>query len=325
MILYKLYPKPPFSRFRTSNDGLDITDYMIHSDTLFSSLVNVHAQVYGKEDTDEWVKDFETDQLSISSAFIGLEQEGKVIYFFPKPTMLMEHELIPEHRKASAAMQWVSEGLLQKILDHYDSDSRCSFLQIKDCVKSKDGKFWCLPEESGSLPNIVTKQVKPGLEIDRQTGGAVEGMLYNQTDWMLPSKTKEWYPFLFVLAKGEQQKLAACLRLLADTGIGGKRSTGAGQFERVEVSDWSWQQPSDKGLEYHLSLLNPEANEMDKLRYYELKVRAGHYAGRQQELMPHVNMVGEGAVTQQGTTGRLVSLSQTPPIIRYGKSFTLEF
>jgi CRISPR/Cas system CSM-associated protein Csm4 (group 5 of RAMP superfamily) len=50
--------------------SLDDTSLIMHSDTFFSGLVNVHQRVFGTEATDAFVGEFrEKENITISSAF----------------------------------------------------------------------------------------------------------------------------------------------------------------------------------------------------------------------------------------------------------------
>jgi CRISPR-associated protein Csm4 len=134
------------------------------------------------------------------------------------------------------------------------------------------------------------------------------------------------------------ERLRACIRLLADEGIGGERSAGCGGFAGVEEKPWTVPGAGKGDKWVSLSLSIPEdAAAFSAYEFYRLQMRGGSaiplndqvdvqgFAGfdRQQ-----VQMVSEGAVLSANANGMIANLAintgSDQPIWRYGKLITLK-
>jgi CRISPR-associated protein Csm4 len=83
------------------------------------------------------------------------------------------------------------------------------------------------------------------------------------------------------------EQLKACMRLLADNGIGTDRTTGHGQFEFDEQTDVkiSFNLPDNATHQMSLSLYCPQKTEIEELdnSYYDLIKRGGYIASPQND------------------------------------------
>lgn len=71
--------------------------------------------------------------------------------------------------------------------------------------------------------------------------------------------------------------MLAVIRLMADEGLGGKRSQGMGTLGEVVIEEWTEKMFSGEGRYYmSISSVYPGLNEVDKLVYYELTERSGY-------------------------------------------------
>jgi len=63
------------------------TSHFLHSDTLFSAIINAWA-VKNRETVDEFIAICKRGEFKISSGFYCVETDGKTVFFLPKPVSL---------------------------------------------------------------------------------------------------------------------------------------------------------------------------------------------------------------------------------------------
>ena len=109
--------------------------------------------------------------------------------------------------------------------------------------------------------------------VDRVAGATVEGLLFQRQETFYDARRSGlWFA---VWADGNHwPRLQAAFRFIADTGLGGKRSVGKGQFE-FSVLDRRWEDvfPSVEGGRFlSLSHYVPAAPDESRPEAYELEV-----------------------------------------------------
>lgn len=333
----KLKPGKPFS---------ETTDEIIHSDTLFSALVNCCLLLYGKDKTNEFVETFRKRENSISSLLYGIRNDNDAVRFYPKPTIITRAEtkgLIQS--KTIRKIKYVSEGLLKAILEKYEPQQKISLFDNWSNIKQIGSSFAALSSElPDKLPAFLKHSSETKVQIDRQTGGAAEGMLFFEPFVSLQKVEDKngnaYEPFVFFLSHIEsmQDEFKACARLLCDEGIGGERSQGRGIFDAVDISSFNGLGNGVKNNHYYsLSLTHPSEEEFEHAKTYHIITRGGfnvdtekkehHVPLKQQRKL--VRMIQEGAVYDGEVKGQLADVTPVNfhdhPIYQNGLFYGFKF
>lgn len=90
-------------------------------------------------------------------------------------------------------------------------------------------------QRRGKLDRIINEVDVQHNHVDRVSGATVEGLLFMEQETFFRAGSGLWC-LLRTEKKTLQGSIAPALRYLADTGLGGNRSSGKGQFE-IEVGD----------------------------------------------------------------------------------------
>jgi CRISPR-associated protein Csm4 len=322
--------------------GLEVTSEYLHSDTFFSAWVSAYAQLYSDQQINHLFDQFLTSSppFQISSTFVyGQDQNNECIYYLPS---LLQH---PRNYPADD-------------LKFAKDFRKLKFLPLTVWRRWYQGSGFDLtdaqeletkPEQrAGQLTTAGTfnysqnfkKQVLPKVAVDRIHQGTNfyhTGFTYFQPDSGLY--------FLFHMPTADQElleQLQASLSLLADDGIGGERSSGAGRFEATWHDlppEWDTlvhqliEQPS-----YALISLFWDQPETcmelvtDQDARYQLKERGGWISARsgRQLRRKSVRMFTEGSVFTQQPQGQLAIVTphklqdiKHHPIYRSGISLSL--
>jgi CRISPR-associated protein Csm4 len=282
--------------------------------------------LYGEDKTDKFVKTFLDRCNSISSLLYGLQFDNKRIRFYPKPAIITVKETEDvKNSKTIRKIKYVSEGLLKELLEKYDPQTETSFFKDWGNVVKAGGSFAALKSEiAADLPAFLHHSSETKVQIDRQTGGAAEGMLYFEPFISLQKiedkNGKKYSPFLFFLANihSMQAEFEASARLMCDEGIGGERSQGRGIFDSVHISSFNGLgNRANSNCSYSLSLTHPTEDEFKHATAYHLVTRGGfnadtkkkeyHVPLKQQRKL--VRMLSEGAVFNREIKGELVDVT----------------
>lgn len=339
----------PYSFFRLGAGSKDEVDLIIHSDTLFSALVNMHSQVF--ENTNEVIKLFINNEINISSAFPLLADEKieKIVLFLPKPEL--EYN-ISENIKAEKKIKFISFKVWEDIVKN--SSNNLSKLSFTDesihCILNEC--FVCLKDElnGGILTeennSFITQQILAKTKVHSTSQ---EDSFYHETNIQLQpielQNNKKLYPHFYFLLDGScnnkyLEELYTCLRLLADEGIGGERSTGKGHFDDIIIREVEISDVSNAKNYFTVSLSNPiNQEEFSSFLRYEIITRGGGSISLDDDFdnygfdtkpyrKKQVRMISEGALVNKPVKGRLVDISPdtntySHKIYRNGKSFLL--
>lgn len=81
-------PKRSF-HFGERGIGVELTTDILHSDTLFGAICWSYLHLYGRDELEALLENFETRDppFLISSAFVYYEKDSSRTYFFPKPML----------------------------------------------------------------------------------------------------------------------------------------------------------------------------------------------------------------------------------------------
>lgn len=313
----------------------DTSEY-IHSDTLYSALINAFKKV-NPDEVEKLVKAFGDEAIKISSVFYCIEplNGSPWLFFLPVPVSLPN--LIPDRYKQAKKVNWVSEKMLS------DSSSNPQNWLEDNTYQVIDGKLICYEQELDFLePNkrnilsVYSKKAEPKVKVRTLTS---EDAFFERTDLHLESHPKLINDlnchFWFGLTTKDQEAenlVEKGLSLLVEEGIGGERSQGCGQLENYEFQDWNNFEEEGQNSFMNLSLTVPGSKAaFDKFRYYELLKRGGQYISRSKkdDTLNHakqVQMIKEGGLTKlkpEGCTVNLVSEQERQPVNRYGRCFTI--
>jgi len=283
------------------------TSVYIHSDLLFSAFIN-QLNVIEPDKIEVFIEYFTKQQIGISSAFHCLEHtlSKQKIFFLPKPINLnLFHQEGLDHKKLKK-IQFLSWKVWQEQLlpDEWFDVSKCHII---------DGRFVVHQSEinsSDELKDLTIFKKEDSLKVRKHTQEE-DGNLYSQTDLFLLGNdyfSAHWYFLCQTNLPSEDEALFwKVWESLIKTGIGGERSTGAGQMESLSKYEDLPEFFTQEGLKrVALSLIFPKEEEKASLELYQTKLRGGMFLAENHRLKV-IQAVLEGA-THQGIQGQIVSL-----------------
>lgn len=303
--------------FGEAGIGIESTEEIVHSDTLFSALCHSWAVLYGKADLDDLLISFERKSpFLISSCFVY----NNNTYFLPKPHTpppgFENVDIREKHGKDIKGLNY----LPREIFGLWARREKINYETIKENYGSSY-RFFLVPR----------------VAIDRANSSS-------QIYYCGTIKFQEGCG-LFCLIKlndiSYEQKVKMSLSLLGELGLGGERSSGLGKFKLIwEDADSGWDRLLlFKGDSYLcLSLFHPENLEtIENLvngASYALLERRGWFLSpfsTKQYKRKTVTMFAEGSVFTKEITGHLVPVApeiwikegNPHPIYRYGYAFTI--
>ena len=286
------------------------TDTVIHSDTLFSALINLAAKIGYAE---ELVHQFEKD-LKVSSGFYLMEVGDRSLCFYPRPSIPLRNEWAVKKIKR---IQFVSPEVLSSYgfedwFSHPDLITGDNWIattrELKDLLGA--GKFESLTTTIDANGYAVIQQIRfYGLVNTPQVSvhsTDEEGRFYQTGNFQIADNRhlheKLLIHFYFLLDGEPDELLRTVLGLLKDEGVGGQRSTGLGLFECVEMDEKVKLPEGEYSMS--VSLINPIAEETTQLvesSFYRTMIRGGRKKTKGQRLK-QVRMITEGAVFVPGST-----------------------
>jgi len=322
-------------RFRTplhigdTRPNYESCEEFVHSDTLFSALVNTWRLLY-PADLPVFFPDNHPDAVAfpyfrISSAFPFSGNE----LFFPKPYWSPPHTENddPGQAKTFKKLTWIAQP-------HFENWLKGESLTIKGNYLSRDKRFLFGHAVPTEISNPVAVQDSPRVRKDRETEQTeifYYSRLYFDADaglyFLASFQNQEW-----------REKFGAVMNLLGDEGLGGDRSVGNGLFEVAEKSDsFTLHLPEQSAHSVTLALYHPQPDELKanlKDAYYEMTNRSGWvFSGRGRSLRRNnVRMFAEGSVFSgpAGNYGDVVKVLDPLPeqnlnhaVYRYGQAFYL--
>lgn len=332
----------PGSFYRIGEGSLNDVGNIIHADTLFSGLANIYELIYGEGDN--FVQMVEEGKILFSSALPVLENlsNQNFIYFLPKPYIKFTNaKLLGKKEKK---IKFISFEALKLLLKGFDNTSFTSEVDFS-LLQTIADEFWCLKEEIfiDKIPEnkrvFMKKILFPKTKVHSETK---EDSFYFQTDIQLLPMTDEsekisylphfYFYFRHSLTEKEFKKFTACLRVLADEGLGGDRSAGKGKFDDIIFREVDLSFGTGSKVYLNLSTLNPkDQEEFDKCIYYDLIKRGGGSLGEEGNKDNHrkqVRMIAEGSILTGEVKGRIVDISPSVnyyhhKIYRNGKAFLI--
>ncbi len=314
----------PNSRFHFGKASIDVntaladTDEYLHSDVLFSALVNNLAQAKDKAFVDEFVDCFKSGTIKISSGFYCIKEGKKYEYLLPKP--LTATNFIEDYSKIKSVkkLQFIPTALWEV---HPENWFKSDFIETKQAILPKNDSF-------RDIGNLYTKEIVPNL-VKHKPDEDAEGP-FSVAVIQIPQISNEisiHFYFLYEVSEGLSEDMTSAfeyaVNMIAFNGLGGERSSGCGCVESVR---WDANECpvgfSPTGYATNLGLLIPEKHEFDKCISYKLITRGGRKA-KEVYRLKRVRMISEGAIIQgeNQVIGKTIDLSSAH--LRYGQPISI--
>lgn len=330
----------PGALFRLGEGSLVDVSHIIHSDTLFSAIVNIYEMVF--EEGEEFVRLVDDNKIIFSSAFPLLEniKSGDFTYFLPKPKI--SFDTAQSLGKMEKKINFLSLKAFKKVSESIDSLSFSSKFDLNDLLIFADEYALLKDELDSFLPTtapFIREQIFPKTAVHKESR---EDAFYFQTDIQLVpicdgNKKICYNPHFYFLIKdtlteSEKTKFITSLRILADEGIGGDRGSGRGFIEEVLIKEIESFVDKEEKYFMTLSLTNPASQtEFDSIIQYDLVKRGGGSIGIEGQSEYHrkqVRMITEGSIVNSHIKGRIVDVSPNinfykHKIYRNGKAFLI--
>ncbi len=325
-------------QFHFGETGLDDSSDLLHSDTLFSALANIYE--YALSGAEVFIDLVESRRLSFSSGLYALLKQGELsLLFVPKPVVTYSKT---DDRKLHKSLKYFSLGVFEEFRKSFDPLKHESVLDLS-MYSSIGNEFLCLAEELAGMPdefkNHSFRRFTTSPKVKVHTTFEDNDRLYHETTIQFNSffvdgvKYEGAYCVLFdadALTTEERQEFLAAVRIMADEGVGGQRSSGKGQFREVREVTIALPFSEDASRYLGISVLSPASNdEFESLERYELFVRGGGslgWRGTGEKHRKQARLIREGAVMSRNITGRVFDLSpdaETGSIKRNGINFAI--
>lgn len=295
---------------------LETTEAYLHSDTVFSAFCNIYRLAYGKKKLEELLTLFLDDPpFLVSSAFPYQKDE----LFFPIPRCLIFRE------KWAKRIEFVSQIIFEKLcrgeeIEEYLKQS--NLYQKGQVLKSKrngeDKYIWSVQE----VPRVTLDSITSSSQIYHfgEVKYANDSGIYFLIEYRNASLEKEF---------------KTIIRILADEGIGGDRSSGKGLFEEPQFDEITLSVPDSASHFITLSLYLPLRTEISGLEdaYYDLVERKGWIYSLEGRNMRRksVRMFKEGSIfKEKQNKGKLEPVTPDEfidkhKVYRYGYAFKIPY
>ena len=321
--IVKLNPESPF-HIGEAGIGLEETSYTVHSDTLFSAICNTYALLYGKDEIEHLLDQFEREPpFILSSTFLFIED----ILTFPVPLNVNWSKFMDKSQfkkensyeivKRMKKVQFCSEKMLHSILKD-EQNIFSNDLNIKNNILFS-------PEET-SPDEIYSVIEAPHVALDRRSQFS---SIYHIGEVRYASACGLYF---FLKTQSEyDSRLKAAIHLLGDEGLGGKRSSGKGLFKPVFLSEICKIPQSPMNITLSLIFPNQEELSIIKEGSYKIVMRKGWIYSPQIKSLrkKSVRMLTEGSTFPRKVKGQIIDVTpdvefKIPKIMRYGYGFYLE-
>ena len=345
----KLLPKDK-TRFHFGR-GVEGIKADFASDQLFSALINNYANLYLGEVKDI-IADFQTGDVEISSLFYGLnfqpvdrkDSPEKNIYFLPKPILNYKFGDDAQKYKKFKQADYISENLFEKIAKSWNKRDKeikadnfeIQFLGSKFIMEKGELEILNINEKRLPDINLISTSSRPRVKIDRWLTEEERDTFFQEYLQINEEKLGNYLlkPFHYFMIKGDiDKRLKASIKVMAEEGLGGKRSVGFGSYRDCKIEDYSLPKiPSD----YYLTLSSviPKKEELDNLGNYKLEERSGYiYAKRGRSIKKEkMRVIASGSLLNDRIKGKIVEVSPKGfedriehPVYLNGRSFLLNF
>jgi CRISPR-associated protein Csm4 len=328
------------AQFHLGERELDDTSDILHADTLFSALANVYEMALSGAGT--IIDLMKSGKLRFSSGFYALQYNKQSLFFLPKPPV--EYSGATDQKKLKQ-VKYISLGVWKKFLECFDyqnPEKPKSSLDLL-AMPTIGGEFVYTEDEltcfDEKLNHKVFRSQQTVPKVKVHTTDKDDCLYHETTVQFTPMHLKSgtvcgaFYFFLEYddLTPDEWSEFMAALRIMADEGVGGQRSSGRGQFASVELVE-NVDLPSFQNPAFYLglSLISPANNDEfhNGLHRYELMIRGGGSLGKMGLAEQHrkqAKFVREGALLRQNINGQFVDVSpeHNDTILRNGFNFAI--
>lgn len=326
--------------------GIEETSERVRSDTLFSALIAVYAQMFGSQAVSELLQQFcdreNPPPFCISSTFIYQQTADKITYYLPKPLRFpwnYPDDDLNFFKTYKKKLNYLPLEIWQRWYQgegFADGDELITY--------TNDGKSQGNLNQARAFAygTCYKKRPLPKVAIDRVTRATNfyhTGIVQFQQD----SQAHSGLYFLIYFPcvnKTLEHDLKAVLKWLGDEGLGGERSSGSGQFKaKWDSLSPTWQQVVDFKDNSYYTLMSlfwtndeQKLNEAiaDKKASYEIIERGGWVSSSPsgyQLRRKSIRMFAEGSVFSSEPIGKLADVTPlgftNHPIYRSGISLSL--
>ncbi len=289
------------SKYHFGEGYLEESSLIFHSHSLFSAIVNNFVKLYGEFDK-------RLLDLKVSSLLYKFED----IYFIPKPIVPFFNIPKSEDDKKIKKIKIISLEAFNEYLDE-----SINIENIKERIIGKE--FLIGEKEVDSLKkygnlneiNLISKEIEQKVAIDRIKNTTLEkdgrGQLYSVEFIKLNNGTEFYFLVDYDgLDKDLIKKINASIKLIEDEGLGGKRSVGAGFFDKVIIEDLDKRfiELFDREKNCYLTL-STAIPKNDKVKYYNL-IEIGGYIytiKKLTSLKKRILALSEGSIVEKGFVG----------------------
>jgi len=327
------------SQFHLGERELDDTSDILHADTLFSALANVYEMALSGAGT--IIGLMTSGKLRFSSGFYSLQYNNQRLFFLPKPPVEYSGTATPKKLKK---VKYISLGVWKRFLKTFNNQTpetpACSLDLL--AMPSIGGEFVYSEDELIGVDEKLDNKIFRA----QQTVPKVKVHTIDKEDCLYHETTVQFTPilldggtvrgaFYFFLeyddvTPDERTEFMAALRIMADEGVGGQRSSGRGQFSTIELVDVELPVCPNPSFYLGLSLISP-VNDYEfhnGLHSYELMLRGGGALGKMGLPDQHrrqARFVREGALLCQNIKGQFVDVSpkHDDTILRNGFNFAI--
>ncbi|MEC4892640.1 MAG: type III-A CRISPR-associated RAMP protein Csm4 [Oscillatoria sp. PMC 1051.18] len=317
--------------FGETGIGIEEASERVRSDTLFSALISNYARLFGKDKVEDLLKDFQTSPpFRHSSTFIYRYQEGKYIYYLPKPLVFpqgydVENDL--EFTKTYKKLTYLPLEVWQRWYqgEGFTTGDRDELIaETKKKAKKSDAL-----QKAGTFAygKVYKKHKLPKVAIDRNTRATnFYHTGFVQFEYEANRHSGLYFLLKFTHSNPElENEIQATLHFLGEEGLGGERSSGAGRFDVKWLDlpqEWENIIGFSQANSYSLISLFWElplaANlfnnrgELHQSTVYEIKERGGwlaSFSSGYQLRRKMVRMFSEGSVFPVSPQGQLADVT----------------
>jgi CRISPR-associated protein Csm4 len=284
--------------------------------------------------------------FSLTSLFWGLRfvnrnsGVSKELFFLPRPIAPFEFQSEQDllaHKKLKK-IQYFSFDAFQQVQKSWQRDLQHFAFNLLD-LEAVGEKFACTKREIESLGiksadikdlKFLAIQTNPRVVVSRASDES-DNFYYQEALVVTHQQMNDYdvYPFMYFFWRGEfDQRLTAVIRLMADEGLGGKRSQGMGIFSKIEEVELPEDLFAGESECYaSLSTVFPRYDEVDKMLFYELTERSGFLHSKQGRSLrkKRVNLLKEGSIFSAKISGQLVDVQPSGfsmhPVYLNGQGF----
>jgi CRISPR-associated protein Csm4 len=330
--------------------GMEESSERLRSDTLFSAWVTSYARLAGARETGALMTEFRdssTPPFRLSSSFIYRRVDAGYIDYLPRPSRFPEGYPIGEDfefAKAYRGIKYLPLSVWQRWYQQGGFDNQADRLELLDYLQ-KQAQGPLAQAGTFSYAKAFSNHRVPRASLDRRsnaanlyhTGFVQYDWHYDENGWVESLAGLYFLVEFSGVSSVTPEIFLEVMEFLGEDGIGGERSSGAGQFE-VEMTDlpedWQALLSFGSGNAHSLiSLLWQDSISVDMVQQasYELQERGGWITspsaeGRQQRRKA-VQMFAEGSVFREKLSGALADVTpdgfHKHPIYRSGISFSL--